>query len=76
MAAAPVVNQPGWEPVTLGVAVPRSYLCLCCLSFKGPGLSRAGLSYCLPCWSARQSGKLCSHLPNGGLSAGLPDPPE
>ena len=62
------VTVSGWEPVVLGVGVPRSHLCLCCLTFSGPGLSRGGLSYCLPCWQERQSGELCAHSPNGGLT--------
>jgi len=52
---------PGWEAVPLGIAAPRSHVCVCCLSFRGPGLSRNGLSYCLPCWQARRDGTECAH---------------
>ncbi|HLG71144.1 MAG TPA: hypothetical protein VK009_12030 [Chloroflexota bacterium] len=50
--------------VTLGIAVPRSYFCICCLAFHGPGMTRNGISYCLDCWQRRQSGELCEHDSN------------
>lgn len=47
--------------VTLGIAVPRSYFCICCLDFHGPGMTRNTISYCLACWERRQSGEPCEH---------------
>ena len=51
----------GWEMVTLGIAAPRSHFCICCLTFKGPGMHRAGITYCLACWERRQQGEPCAH---------------
>lgn len=47
--------------VTLGVTVPRSFFCICCLAFHGPGMTRNGISYCLECWDMRQQGQPCAH---------------
>ena len=66
-AEASQLPEEGWTRVTLGIGVPTSHLCLCCLTFNGPGLSRSGLSYCVACWETRRAGRLCSHAPNGGL---------
>ena len=54
----------GWEMVTLGIAVPRSYFCICCLAFHGPGMTRNSVSYCLDCWDQRQRGEPCEHESN------------
>jgi hypothetical protein len=54
----------GWEMVRLGIAVPRSYFCICCLAFHGAGMTRNGFSYCLDCWGRRQRGELCAHESN------------
>ncbi|HEX6511197.1 MAG TPA: hypothetical protein VF157_02785 [Chloroflexota bacterium] len=51
----------GWDLVTLGIALPRSYFCLCCLSFDGEGMHRHGVTYCLACWQKRQKSEPCSH---------------
>jgi hypothetical protein len=52
----------GWNLVKLGIAVPRSHFCICCLTFDGPGMQRNSITYCLPCWERRQKGELCGHL--------------
>ncbi len=54
----------GWEMVTLGIVVPRSHFCICCLAFQGPGMTRNGISYCLACWDRRQQGEPCNHKSN------------
>jgi hypothetical protein len=53
----------GWELVRLGIAVPRSYFCICCLTFSGAGMHRDAFTYCVPCWDLRQKGDPCSHAP-------------
>jgi hypothetical protein len=58
--------QSGWELVTLGVTVPRSYFCICCLTFDGTGMHRAGVTYCLHCWEQRQQGDPCQHGADSG----------
>lgn len=58
----------GWELVTLGIAVPRSHFCICCLTFDGPGMQRNGSTYCLPCWERRQHGEPCAHEDSLGES--------
>ena len=70
MAAEPVNPwQPtvGWQLVTLGIKVPKAYLCVCCLTSDGTGMSRQGLTYCLPCWEQRQVGATCRHDDEPGL---------
>ena len=52
---------PGWSVVRLGVAVPRSYFCICCLTFRGRGLHRDATTYCQDCWDMRQRGLPCQH---------------
>ncbi|GEM_PF-3206243 len=62
------VEVSGWDLVSLGITVPRSYFCICCLSFHGTGMHRHGVTYCVPCWELRQQGIPCSHpssLPGG-----------
>src|SRR5690349_20128960 len=49
----------GWDVVSLGITVPRSYFCICCLTFDGQGMHRNGVTYCLGCWESRQQGNLC-----------------
>ena len=51
----------GWELVQLGISVPRSHFCICCLTFDGSGMHRDGITYCLPCWEQRQRGEPCAH---------------
>ncbi len=51
----------GWELVALGPAIPRSYMCLCCLTFRGEGMNRGTMTYCLSCWEKRQHGDPCFH---------------
>jgi hypothetical protein len=57
----PAAKAPAWEPVTLGIAIPRSYFCICCLTFNGSGMHRNGITYCVPCWDSRQAGNPCLH---------------
>jgi hypothetical protein len=56
----------GWEMVNLGVTVPRSYFCICCLTFQGTGMHRDGITYCLQCWETRQQGDPCAHKSSMG----------
>ncbi len=55
------VEVSGWDLVTLGITVPRSHFCICCLTFHGAGMQRHGITYCVPCWERRQNGELCGH---------------
>ena len=56
-------HQPttSWRAVKLGIAVPRSYICVCCLASDGVGMDRHGLTYCMSCWETRQKGDTCTH---------------
>jgi len=56
-----VTPHSGWDLVTLGISVPRSYFCICCLTFDGLGMHRDGVTHCLPCWEQRQRGEPCAH---------------
>ena len=53
----------GWEVINLGVSVSRSHVCACCWTFTGQGWHRHGLTYCVTCWDARQTGEPCRHKP-------------
>jgi hypothetical protein len=50
-----------WQMVTMGIALPRSYVCLCCLTTTGIGMNHGTVTYCLRCWEAHLANEPCEH---------------
>ena len=51
----------GWQMVHLGIAVPRSFVCWCCLAATGLGMNRGTETYCMCCWEPHLAGRPCGH---------------
>jgi hypothetical protein len=49
----------GWHYIRLEAGAYPA--CVCCLAEHGPAMNRRGISYCLPCWGARQVRDVCDH---------------
>jgi len=47
--------------VRLGISVPRSYVCWCCLEAKGLGMNHGTTTYCMRCWEPRSRELPCQH---------------